>query len=89
MSVFPFLGVAFASGWARIFAGVAATAIVMIHAAMIWSTDASPFYGLTHPLGAFLFCWMIGRSAVMTLLRGGVTWRDTFYPLEQLRKGMV
>jgi glycosyltransferase involved in cell wall biosynthesis len=89
MSIFPFLGVAFASGWARIFAGIAAAAIVMIHAAMIWSTDASPLYGLTHPLGALLFCWMIGRSAVITLKRGGVVWRDTFYPLDELRKGMV
>jgi glycosyltransferase involved in cell wall biosynthesis len=89
MSIFPFLGVAFASGWARIFAGIAAAAIVMIHAAMIWSTDASPLYGLSHPLGALLFCWMIGRSAIITLKRGGVVWRDTFYPLDELRKGMV
>jgi hypothetical protein len=89
MSVLPFFGLAFASGWARVFAGVAAAAAVLIHAGMIWSTDASPLYGLTHPLGALLFCWMIGRSAVATLWRGGVVWRDTFYPLEELRKGMV
>lgn len=89
MSVCPFVGLALASGWARIFAGVAAAAIVLIHAAMIWSTDASPLYGFTHPLGALLFCWMIGRSAIVTLRRGGVEWRDTFYPLDELRKGMV
>lgn len=89
MSVLPFFGLAFASGWARVFAGVAAVAAVLIHAAMIWSTDASPLYGFTHPLGALLFCWMIGRSAIATLWRGGVVWRDTFYPLEELRKGMV
>jgi hypothetical protein len=89
MSVLPFFGLAFASGWARVFAGIAVGAAVLIHAGMIWSTDASPFYGLTHPLGAFLFCWMIGRSAIATLWRGGVVWRDTFYPLNELRKGMV
>jgi GT2 family glycosyltransferase len=89
MSVLPFFGLAFATGWARVFAGVAASASVLIHAAMVWSTDASPLYGLTHPLGALLFCWMIGRSAIATLWRGGVVWRDTFYPLEELRKGMV
>jgi GT2 family glycosyltransferase len=89
MSVLPFLGLAFASGWARAFAGIAAGAAVLIHAAMVWSTEASPLYGLTHPLGALLFCWMIGRSAIATLWRGGVVWRDTFYPLEELRKGML
>ena len=89
MSILPFFGLAFASGWARLFAGIAAGAAVLIHAGMIWSTDASPLYGLAHPLGALLFCWMIGRSAIATLWRGGVVWRDTFYPLEELRKGMV
>ena len=89
MSILPFFGLAFASGWARVFAGIAACAAVLIHAAMIWSTDASALYGLTHPLGALLFCWMIGRSAVATLWRGGVVWRGTFYPLKELRKGMV
>jgi glycosyltransferase involved in cell wall biosynthesis len=89
MSVLPFFGLAFASGWARVFAGIAAAAAVLIHGAMIWSTEASPLYGFTHPLGALLFCWMIGRSAIATLWRGGVVWRDTFYPLEELRKGMV
>ena len=89
MSLLPFFGLAFASGWARVFAGIAAAAAVIVHGAMIWSTDASPLYGLTHPLGSLLFCWMIGRSAIATLWRGGVVWRDTFYPLEELRKGMV
>ena len=89
MSVLPFFGLVFASGWARVFAGIAAGAAVLIHSGMIWSTDASPLYGLTHPLGALLFCWMISRSAIATLWRGGVVWRDTFYPLKELRKGMV
>jgi glycosyltransferase involved in cell wall biosynthesis len=89
LSVLPFLGIAFASGWARVFAGIAAGVAVLIHGGMLWSTKASPLYGFTHPLGALLFCWMIGRSAIATLWRGGVVWRDTFYPLEELRKGMV
>jgi hypothetical protein len=89
MSVLPFLGVAFASGWARLFVGIAAGAAVLVQGAMVWSAGASPLYGLTHPLGALFFCWMIGRSAIATLWRGGVVWRETFYPLDELRKGMV
>src|ERR1700730_605024 len=89
MSVLPFFGLAFATGLARIFAGIAVGAAVLIHTGMIWTTDASPLYGLTHPLGAVIFSWMLARSAIATLLRGGVVWRDTFYPLEELRKGLV
>jgi GT2 family glycosyltransferase len=89
MSVLPFLGVVLATGWARAFAGVAAAAAVLIHAAMIWWTEVSPLYGFTHPFGALLFCWMLARSAILTMWRGGVVWRGTFYPLAELRKGMV
>ena len=89
MSVLPFFGLVFASGWARVFAGVAVCSAILIHGAMIWSTDASPLYGFTHPLGALLFCWMLARSAIATLWRGGVVWRETFYPIDELRKGLV
>jgi hypothetical protein len=89
MSVLPFFGLVFATGWARVFAGIAVGSAVLIHGAMIWSTGASPLYALTHPLGALLFCWMLGRSAIATLWRGGVLWRGTFYPIDELRKGQV
>jgi len=89
LSVLPFLGLAFATGWARVLAGIAAGAAVLVHAAMIWSTNASPLYGFTHPIGALVFCWMMARSAIATLWRGGVVWRDTFYPLEELKRGLV
>lgn len=89
LSVLPFLGLAFATGWARLFAGIAAGAAVLVQSAIVRSANASPLYGLTHPLGALVFCWMMARSAIATLWRGGVVWRDTFYPLEELRKGLV
>ncbi len=89
MSILPFFGLAFASGWARLFAGIAAATAVFIHAGIVRSTNASPLYGLTHPLGGLIFCWMLARSAAATLWRGGVVWRETFYPIEDLRKGMV
>lgn len=49
----------------------------------------SMLYGLTHPLGTVIFCYMLARSMAVTLWRGGVLWRDTFYPLEQLKRGRV
>ena len=29
------------------------------------------------------------RSAALALRRGGIRWRDTFYPLEELRRGRI
>jgi hypothetical protein len=49
----------------------------------------SPLYALTHPLGGLLFSYMLLRSTVVTLRQGGIIWRDTFYPLEELKRGVV
>ena len=51
--------------------------------------DVSPLYALTQPIGAVLFCYMLLRSTAVTLWQGGVIWRDTFYPLDELRRGIV
>ncbi|HEU5360669.1 MAG TPA: glycosyltransferase [Candidatus Deferrimicrobiaceae bacterium] len=39
------------------------------------------------PGAAFLYLFSIWRSAILTLRRKGVVWRDTFYPLEVLKRG--
>jgi glycosyltransferase involved in cell wall biosynthesis len=36
------------------------------------------------------FAWIVlWNSMLVTLRQGGIRWRDTFYPLEQLRRGLV
>jgi len=39
------------------------------------------------PVAAFLYLFTLWRSAVLTLRRKGVVWRDTFYPFEDLKRG--
>jgi len=89
MNVAPFLGVIFGHGWVRIFAGVAVVIALGFHVGVDWAMRVSPLYALTHPLGALIFSYMLLRSTVVTLWHGGVTWRGTFYPLEELRRGVV
>ena len=48
-----------------------------------------PFAGLLMPL-MVPFSWIVlWNSTLVTLRQGGVRWRDTFYPLEELRRGVV
>lgn len=89
ISVSPFLGSLFAHGLARIFAGMAALGAVAVHTWCARNYRISWLYGLTHALGGLIFCYMLLRSTVVTLWRGGVVWRGTFYPLEQLKRGLV
>lgn len=41
------------------------------------------------PLAVLVLVWTFARSAVLTLWRGGIVWRDTFYPLDRLRDNVV
>jgi len=85
----PFVALFAAHGWTRIFAAIAVAIAVGFHVGVSIEVRVSPLYALTHPLGAVLFCYMLLRSTVVTLWQGGVMWRGTFYPLEELRRGVV
>jgi|HubBroStandDraft_6_1064221.scaffolds.fasta_scaffold03656_12 glycosyltransferase involved in cell wall biosynthesis len=82
----PFAGVWIAHGWAQ--AGFIASLITLtaIYVGMAARSDISPLYVLLHPVGTVLFTYAIARSVVLTLVRGGVIWRGTWYSLAELRK---
>jgi glycosyltransferase involved in cell wall biosynthesis len=87
LNVAPFVGVFAGHGWIRIFSAIAVIIALGFHAGVDMVLRVSPFYALTHPIGAILFCYMVVRSVAVTLWNGGVTWRDTFYPLKELKRG--
>jgi glycosyltransferase involved in cell wall biosynthesis len=85
----PFLGVLLAHGWARSGYALALIAMFLIYLGMSWNSSIPPYYFVLHPISTALFMYTLLRSMVLTLGNGGVEWRGTFYPLEELRKGMV
>ena len=89
VNVVPLLGILFGHGWIRIFAGAAFFIAFCFHAGIALVMRVSPLYAVTYPLGAVLFCYMLLRSTVVTLRQGGIVWRDTFYSLEELKRGVV
>jgi hypothetical protein len=89
MFVLPVAALAFVRGWALVFAASAAIFALIIATGAARAIGASAFYGLTYPLGALIICWMLLRSTAVTLWQGGVTWRGTFYPIEELKRGIV
>jgi glycosyltransferase involved in cell wall biosynthesis len=88
-NILPFLALPFVHGWTLALAFVSVILAVALHAGTATVMRASAWYSLTHPLGAAVFSYMLLRSTIVTLRQGGVVWRDTFYPLEKLRRGLV
>jgi glycosyltransferase involved in cell wall biosynthesis len=89
LNVVPFFAVFVGHGWIRIFSAIAVGTALAMHCSVDVVNRVSPLYALTHPIGALLFCYMIARSVTVTLWQGGVMWRGTFYPLEELKRGVV
>ena len=85
----PFAGLAFGSGWVRVFAAIPVAVLLAFHAGACRRAKVSMWYALTNPLGTLILCYIVVRSTVVTLGRGGVVWRGTFYAIEELRRGSV
>jgi glycosyltransferase involved in cell wall biosynthesis len=88
-NLLPIAGVFFAHGWLRALAAISVLIAVCFHLGVDLVMRVSPLYCLSLPLGALIFAYMLVRSTVITLLQGGIVWRDTFYPLDDLRRGSV
>jgi len=89
LNLVPFLGAAFAHGNARAGYCVALASMLAIYVGMSRKSDVPARYFLLHPVSTLLFVYTMLRSTLLTLGRGGVTWRGTFYPIAALRRGLV
>ena len=89
MNVLPFTGLVFGHGWIRALAAISVLIATCFHLGVDVVMRVSPLYCLTLPLGATIFAYMVLRSTIITLRQGGIVWRDTFYPLDELRRGLV
>jgi hypothetical protein len=84
----PFVGLIAAHGWAKLGYAVATFVIFALYVGMSIKSKISPIYFLAHPISTLAFVFILLRSTFLTLWHGGVIWRGTKYPLDELRAGM-
>jgi len=69
---------------------VQVASILTAAASGAWRLGRSPWLiAALQPISAILMTGAFWNSAVRTLAQGGVRWRDTFYPLAELKRGIV
>lgn len=90
-NVLPFVGVFLGRGSARWSSGGSVALILALYAAQTRFTGArlSFLYGLLHPLSSSLLAYAALRSTRKALRSGGIEWRGTLYPLDELRRNKV
>jgi len=89
LNLFPFLGVWLAPGWSRAGFAIAVTAIAALYVGLYRISNIPPAYALLHPVNSVIIMYALLRSMAATLWHGGVVWRGTKYPLEELRRQPV
>lgn len=89
LNIVPFVGVLFAPAWSRVPYGVALASLFFLYAGIWRQVEIHPWYFFLHPISTTLFIYTMLRSTFLTLWNGGVEWRGTKYPLDELRKGLV
>ena len=89
LNLLPFVGVFAAHGWARVPYAIGLSSILGLYIGMARMSDVPVHYFFLHPVSTVMFAYILLRSMTLTLMQRGIFWRGTFYPLDELRKGMV
>ncbi|NOU96445.1 glycosyltransferase [Paenibacillus sp. LMG 31456] len=87
MFLFPFIAVFILSGWALWLYIGSILILLVVYLRLISSLighNGKEIIAL--PLTVCLLCYIIVRSVWLTLRQGGIYWRGTFYPLDELKK---
>lgn len=84
---FPFLGVWLFQGWIAVMYGVAELAMMALYLMYTRKMSNDPGYEvIAVPLVVLIFIFILLRSTYLTLKKGGINWRGTFYSLDELKK---
>jgi len=87
--VWPWLGLVLTDGATRLLNGAVVLLACLVVADTARFHGARPWHAAGFPLCSGFFSWIILRTMVLNLVRGGIIWRGTFYPLGELRNNRV
>ncbi len=88
-SLWPYVAVLVTNGPTRLVYLAVVVLLTLLIADSARFHGFSPWYALGFPVTAGLFTYIVLRTVILNHRQGGIVWRGTFYPLEELRKNRV
>jgi cellulose synthase/poly-beta-1,6-N-acetylglucosamine synthase-like glycosyltransferase len=88
-SVFPYIALFITEGPTRMIYGAVVALVTLLLADCARFHGARPWQAIGFAPSALLFCWIVLRTTFLNLVQGGISWRGTFYPLEELKRNVV
>lgn len=85
--VWPPLSLPFTGGWTLVLNAGSTLLLIGLFGGAAAHQRMNPAYGLLYPVSTLFFAFVVWRSTLVTLRQGGVVWRGTLYPLDELRRG--
>lgn len=89
VSIWPFWALFLTSGATRLLnvGAILLQGVFLVRAAKF--SGIHPLHVIWFPLTPYIRLYMTWKACLSTLAAGGITWRDTFYPLEELKKNRL
>lgn len=88
-NVWPFVALFVTSGvlwWLNL---AIAIVFMLMYAAVASGSGSKPWLAIGYPVAALIFAWIIVAATWLTIRRGGIEWRGTFYSLAELKANRV
>lgn len=88
-NVWPYLALLITDGATRAVYLMVVAVITLLLFSCARANGTSRWNAFGFPFAAALFVWILLRTTALNLLQGGINWRGTFYPLDELRKNRI
>ena len=86
--VMPFWAFFFTSGITRALFGAVVVVRILLFVNAFLEVKIPPWYSLWSIVTPYINIYILVKAAITTMLNKGITWRGTYYPLDELKAGI-
>lgn len=89
LSIWPFIALGITSGTVLLLNVATVVLLLLLVGTLARHAGFSFWHALGYPFATIFFFFIIWKASLRTIRDGGIRWRGTFYPLDELRANKV